>query len=81
MSSFSSFQVTSNIGALRPDDLQKWVKLFNSMFIVMNENKHILSWHLTLTKVFNNVGDILEKLHKRIGKGKFKYIVLDDCCK
>ena len=39
-----TFKVSANIGYLSN---QKWVKLYNAVFIVMNEENNVLAWQLT----------------------------------
>lgn len=67
-----------NVGAIRSGDDRKWVKLYNSLFIVMNEKKEIVSWHFTVKERFSFVEELLGKL---CNKTDIECFVLDNCCK
>jgi len=73
-----TFKVTVNVGAIRSGDDRKWVKLYNSLFIVMNEKKEIVSWHFTVKEKFSFVEELLSKL---CNKTQIQCFVLDNCCK
>lgn len=60
----------------RPED-GKWVKLYNSLFIVMNERKEIVSWQ---QEKFDVVSDLVANLRNRTGLNPC-FFVIDNCCK
>lgn len=41
-----NFKVAANISYVREDD--KWVPQYDSLFLVMNEDGKIVTWHLTM---------------------------------
>eukprot|EP00794_Sanderia_malayensis_P009384 gene9384-10373_t len=77
-----TFKVSVNIGVHQEAD-SKWLRLFNSLFIVMNENKEVLTWQLTKREKFNVVSDMLMNLKNRMDKSptRLQYFVIDNCCK
>jgi len=65
---------------LRRGDEKCWVKLYNSLFIAMNEKKQILSWHFTKSEKFDLVEDLLQHLDSR-NRNDLEVFLLDNCCK
>ena len=73
-----TFKVGTNIGYLREDG--RWMKEYDSLFIVLNGKGQVLTWQLTkgtsldITKML--LQDLVERSHEQI-----KTIYVDDCCK
>ena len=61
-----TFKVASNIGYGRSDG--KWVTMYNSVFIVVNENGLVLTWQLTKTTSLDEVRLQLQELRYRMAK-------------
>lgn len=61
-----TFKVAANIGCNVPDG--SWVTQFDSLFIVMNEKGHVMSYKLTKGTSIDNVTDILTSLKLRLEK-------------
>ena len=70
--------MAANIGYLREDG--RWMKEYDSLFIVLNGKGQVLTWQLTkgtsldITKML--LQDLVERSHEQI-----KTIYVDDCCK
>ena len=64
----------------RSGDEKKWVKLYNSLFLALNEKKQVLTWHFTQGEKFEFVKDILSKLKER-DNFEVEMFLLDNCCK
>ena len=75
-------KVSLNIGIARNHD-QLWIKQFNSLFIILNENNEVVSWQLTKREQFDVVKDLLEsvKIRLRLMGASVQYFVIDNCCK
>lgn len=48
-----TFKVASNIGYLRED--KKWINVYDSLFLVLNEQGKIISWQLTTGTSFEEL--------------------------
>ena len=59
-----TFKVAANIGYVRSDG--KWVTLYNSVFIVMNEMGQIVAWKFTTSTSLDEVTFLLNNLHNRL---------------
>eukprot|EP00111_Clytia_hemisphaerica_P008194 TCONS_00023877-protein len=76
-----TFRVATNIGGFQTHGNEKnWVQLYNSLFIVMNERKEIVSWHFTKKEKFAFVEDLLTNLGERCSED-LRYFISDTCCK
>ncbi len=80
-----TFKVAANIGYWEHGS---WRKLYDSLFIIMNEKSDILGWQLTKGTSINNVQQLLEGLNHRLVKFQerscsytFNGIIVDNCCK
>ena len=62
-----TFDITSSVGYKREED-GKWIRQYDSLFCVMNEKGHIVTWQLTQTQGFENVRHNLEQLHRRLAR-------------
>ena len=63
-----TFKVTANLGYLRPDG--KWVPLYNSLFIALNNAGQVIAWQLTQSTAIDETGDLLSSVVERLhGKG------------
>ena len=76
-----TFKVAANIGYLREDG--KWISEYDGLFLVLNDQGHILTWQLTKGTSFADVKTLLEDLCKRSlsCQQQIKTIYIDDCCK
>ena len=79
LSSDHTFKVAANIGFFWNN---RWVKVYDSLFIVLNEIGMVLTWLLTKGTKFENVENLLNNLQKRfLTKGKIlKLYIIDKCC-
>lgn len=59
-----------------------WNKLYDSLFVVMNEDSDVLTWQLTKGTSIDNVDSLLRGLHNRltIDGERFEGTVVDNCC-
>ncbi|XP_028418771.1 uncharacterized protein LOC114544301 [Dendronephthya gigantea] len=77
-----TFKATSNIGYLRESD-NKWVKLFQSLFCVLNEKGTVIQWKFTKTEGTAELENLFQQLSKRFltQNNILEGIFLDNCCK
>ena len=75
-----TFKVASNIGFLRSDG--KWVTLYNSVFIAMNEHGQVVTWQFTSSTSLDEVKPQLETLQERMTLSCLPpfNIFVDTCC-
>lgn len=75
-----TFKTATNVGYW--DKRRRWKTLFNSVFLVMNEKKEVLSWTLTKSTGFIHVRQSLREVMDRLKEGGVKIcgIVVDNCC-
>ena len=61
---------------------KRWVKLYDTLFIVLSEEKTVLSWKLCEGTKFSSVKNVLKLLKERLDRqGKKPNIfMLDNCC-
>jgi len=74
-----TFKVSANIGFWFN---KRWVKLYDTLFIVLNEEGIVLSWKLCKGSKFSSIEDILKLLERRLhnqGKNPSMFF-LDNCC-
>ena len=69
-----TFKVATNIGYWKDN---RWVKEYDSMFIVMNEEDYVKSYQFTKGTALNQVTNLLKDLQ---GQGDPKLIMVDNCC-
>lgn len=76
-----TFKVAANIGYWRNGFCEK---MYNSLFIIMNEHSDILGWQLTKGTALSKVVKLLEGLKRRLGDfgehDQLEGIVVDNCC-
>ena len=74
-----TFKVSANIGFWLN---KRWVKLYDTLFIVLNEEGIVLSWKLCKGTNFSSVENVLKLLKERLHRqGKNPTIfMLDNCC-
>ena len=74
-----TFKVSANIGFWFN---KRWVKLYDTLFIVLNEEGIVLSWKLCKGTKFSSVENVLKLLKERLDRqGKKPTIfMLDNCC-
>ena len=75
-----TFKVASNIGYLRSDG--KWVTLYETIFIVLNEEGVVVSWQFTKSTSLEEVKPLLLALKERIELPERTplTIYVDNCC-
>ena len=75
-----TFKVASNIGYLRSDG--RWVTLYESIFIVLNEEGAVVAWQFTKTTSLEEVKPLLLSLTKRIElpDNESLTVYVDNCC-
>ena len=74
-----TFRVSANIGFWFNN---RWVKLYDTLFIVLNEEGVVLSWKLCRGTKFSSVENVLQLLKERLdqqGKQPATFF-LDNCC-
>lgn len=74
-----TFKVSANIGYWRNNH---WIKMFNFILIVMNENSEVLVWQLTKGTSIDCVKELLRGLKQRHDEATvcIEGIVVDNCC-
>ena len=79
LSADHTFKVSANIGFWCEG---KWIQLYDSLFIVMNEIGIVLAWKLCKGTAFDKVKDLLTSLKDRLAsKGCFvNHFYIDNCC-
>ena len=70
-----TFKVAANIGYVYE---KRWIKMFDSLFIVLNESGFVKSFKFTKGTSFDNVSDILTQLASE--NSSVEYIFVDNCC-
>lgn len=76
-----TFKVSTNIGYVRASD-NKWVKVYDGLFCVLNEYGQVVAFKMTPNLSFAAVSDLLEQVRDRLNfkeDTKVKLIV-DNCC-
>ena len=79
LSADHTFKVSANIGFWCEG---KWIQLYDSLFIVMNEIGIVLAWKLCKGTAFDKVEDLLTSLKDRLAtKGcAVNHFYIDNCC-
>ena len=79
LSAGHTFKVSANIGYWSN---QKWIKLYNAVFIVMNEENKVLAWQLTRGTSIDTVQSLLTGLYQRHqnAQQEIEGIIIDNCC-
>ena len=79
LSADHTFKVSANIGFWSNG---KWIKLYDSLFIVMNEVGVVLSWRLCKGTSFIGVEDLLQRLKDRLERQGYciSHFFVDNCC-
>ena len=74
-----TFKVPVNIGLWV---CQKWVKIYKSLFIVLNETGLVVGWQLCRNSKFESVENLLQRLFTRFEKSErtLVFIHIDNCC-
>ena len=74
-----TFKVSANIGFWFN---KRWVKLYDTLFIVLNEEGNVLGWKLCKGTKFSSVENVLQLLKDRLVKQGEKPTIffLDNCC-
>lgn len=71
-----TFKVASNIGYMRPD--KKWVTIYESAFLIMNELGQVMAWQLTKTTSMDEVYHLISSVQKRCPDKLL--VIVDNCC-
>ena len=79
LSADHTFKVSANIGYWSN---QKWIKLYNAVFIVMDEENKVLAWQLTRGTSIDTVQSLLIGLKQRHqnAQQEIEGIIIDNCC-
>ena len=79
LSADHTFKISANIGYWQN---KRWVKLYNSVFIVMNEENKVLAWQLARGTSIDTVESLLTGLKERhqIAQKELEGIIIDNCC-
>lgn len=72
-----TFKVSKHVGMIRSSD-NCFVKQFNNLFMVLNENGQVVQWRLTRNTAFSEIEDLVTDL-KGILDAKKKQIRHDYC--
>ena len=79
LSADNTFKVSANIGYWSN---QKWIELYNAVFIVMNEENKVLAWQFTRGTSIDTVQSLLTGLYQRHqnAQQEIEGIIIDNCC-
>jgi len=79
LSADHTFKISANIGYWKN---KQWVKLYNSVFIVMNEHNKVLAWQLARGTSIDTVKTLLTGLNERHQNAKKEPegFIIDNCC-
>ena len=82
MSCDHTFKSIANIGYKRPSD-GKWMKLYNSVFCILNEKAEVLQWQFTRSENFHEISAMFSDLRRRLQYQNtlLEMIIIDNCCK
>lgn len=72
-----TFKVAANVGYLRPDG--RWITLYNSLFIVLNNIGQVIAWQFTKTTSIDECTDLLAALQQRL-QSNVGEVYVDNCC-
>lgn len=77
-----TFKNVANIGYKRSSD-GKWIRLYNSVFCILNENGNVIQWQFTRSENFNEVSKMFADLNERfqVENSRLEGIMIDNCCK
>ena len=80
LSADHTFKVAANIGIVRDG---KWMKMFDSLFLVLNEAGVVMTWLLCKGTKFVSAKESLKLLKQRLDAqgSEIKLIAIDNCCK
>ena len=74
-----TFEVSSNIGYSRKDG--KWVTLYSSVFLCMNELGQVVGWQFTSTTSLDEVCELLTHIKSRLQQPEIPIqVFVDNCC-
>ena len=74
-----TFKVSKYICASRGSD-NKYIKQFENLFIVLNEDHKVVGWRLTKSTAFEDIRDLLQEIKYSLDN-PLKTVIVDDCCK
>ena len=77
-----TFKNVANIGYKRSSD-GKWIRLYNSVFCILNENGNVIQWQFTKSENFNEVSKMFADLKERfqVQNSRLEGIMIYNCCK
>ena len=76
-----TFKVSKHIGVKRATD-SAFIPQFKNLFVCLNEYGQVVCWRLTKTTAFEQIGDLLTVLKRKLDarEDNLKMIIVDDCC-
>lgn len=76
-----TFKVACNIGIKRKSD-NKWEKMFDTLFCVLNEKGQVMGWQLTKGTSFENIRGLLQRINSQCESKQqhIKSCYIDNCC-
>lgn len=79
LSSDRTFKVAGNVGMWQNG---QWIRQYDSLFSVMNEDGIVLGWQLTRGTGFSRVKTLITGIHKRLKNSgvKLEGFSIDNCC-
>ena len=74
-----TFKISANVGCQRGDGA--WTVLFDSLFVVMNSEGHVLDHRMVATRGFDSIRPLLLGINQRLMDGqRVEMVVIDNCC-
>ena len=76
-----TFKISKSVGIYRKIDA-KFVKQYENLFIVLNEDKEVIAWKLTQSVGHDELRDLLNGVRRRSQSNDthLRYVCLDKCC-
>ena len=76
-----TFKVAANIGFKNPTN-GTWVKMYDSVFCILNENGQVVKWCFTKGTSFDKVTTLFSELKNRLINREMKLhtVYVDNCC-
>lgn len=74
-----TFKVAANVGFWWN---KSWIKVYDTLFLIMNENGVVLTWQLCKGTAFDAVEHLVQELKERLDSHQetVQFIFLDNCC-
>ena len=74
-----TFKISKYICASRGVD-GEYVRQFENLFIMLNEEHQVVGWKLTKSTAFSEITTLLQNI-KETEEGDLQSVIVDDCCK